>query len=107
MRSYHKLPASREIKNEAFGYSFDPAMAKWISILGLGELLIYLDYGHWHLPPAIELTSLQSVGVVLSVVTLALLLWVDAYLVEHFRTPERTRELTRLPLFGTSEALTY
>ena len=93
LRTYRQLPRSQEIKNEAFGYSFDPAMAKWISILGLGELSMYLDYGHWHLVPSLEISRLQMTGVALSVVTLALLFWVDAYLVEHFRTTESSKQL--------------
>lgn len=93
LRSYRQLPPSQEVKNEAFGYSFDPAMATWVSLLGLGELLIYLDYGHWHLMPALINPWLQWTGVVLSVLTLELLLWVDSYLVSHFASPEETRRL--------------
>src|ERR1051325_4258556 len=93
LRSHQQLPPSQEVKNEAFGYSFDPAMAKWIGVLGLGELLIYLDYGHWHLMPALINPWLQWAGVVLSVLTLGLLLWVDSYLVTHFATPEETKRL--------------
>lgn len=93
VRTVRRLPPSQEVRNEAFGYTFDPAMARWVSVLGLGELLIYLDYGHWHIVPPLEIPGLQAVGVALSVVTLALLLWVDAYLVEHFRREKRPRQL--------------
>ena len=92
-RSYRQLPPSQEVRNEALGYSFDPAMARWISVLGLGELLIYLDYGRWHLVPALEISGLQMTGVALSAVTLALLLWVDAHLVQHFSSTENSRQL--------------
>lgn len=93
LRTVRRLPPSQEVRNEAFGYTFDPAMARWVSVLGLGELLIYLDYGHWHIAPSPEVSGLQAVGVAFSVVTLALLLWVDAYLVEHFRTKNGSRQI--------------
>src|ERR1700693_5204942 len=39
---------SREMLREASGLSYDPATVIWGSALGLGDLSVFLDYGHWH-----------------------------------------------------------
>ncbi|MEW6212379.1 MAG: isoprenylcysteine carboxylmethyltransferase family protein [Acidobacteriota bacterium] len=78
-----------EIKSEAFGTSYDPGMAGWVTMLGIAELAVFLDYGYWHLAPALENKILQSAGLALYIITLAWLRWTDAALVRHFADAER------------------
>jgi protein-S-isoprenylcysteine O-methyltransferase Ste14 len=73
-----------EIKSEAFGTSYDPGMAARVTLLGIAELIVFLDYGHWHLAPALENKILQSAGVALYLITLAWLRSTDARLTRHF-----------------------
>lgn len=81
---HHAVGYSEEAYREVFGISYDPAMTKGIALLGLGELLVFLDYGHWHLVPMLEQPVLQGIGLGLYVVVPALLLWTDSYLARHF-----------------------
>jgi len=75
---------SEEVHHEAFGMSYDPGMSKGVAVLALGELLVFLDYGHWHLAPALEQPVLQSIGLGLYALVPGWLLWADGYLARHF-----------------------
>jgi len=55
---------------EAFGLSYDPG--------------IVLDYGHWHLVPALEQPVLQTLGLVFAALGSAGLIWTDRWLSRHF-----------------------
>jgi protein-S-isoprenylcysteine O-methyltransferase Ste14 len=89
---------SREILREASGASYDPATIKWGSLQAFAELGVFLDYAHWHLVPSLEKPLLQEVGLGLSVLSVAWLLWADAILVKHFDRGLDNRELvTRGP----------
>ena len=48
-----------ETFREASGLSYDPATITWGSALAVGDLSVYLDYGHWHLTPALRRPGLQ------------------------------------------------
>jgi protein-S-isoprenylcysteine O-methyltransferase Ste14 len=89
------LPQFEEVKREAFGLNYDPAMAKWISLLALAELTVFLDYGHWHLLPALENRFAQSVGIALYLIALLWLRWTDACLARHFRAAQPRREVIK------------
>jgi protein-S-isoprenylcysteine O-methyltransferase Ste14 len=85
------LPQTAEVQREAFGMNYDAAMAKWISLLSLGELAVFLDYGQWHLVPALENRALQSIGLVLYLAALFWLRWVDIRLTRHFVASSNAR----------------
>jgi protein-S-isoprenylcysteine O-methyltransferase Ste14 len=87
------LPQSDDVKREAFGMNYDPAMAKWISLLALAELTVFLDYGQWHLLPRLENRVLQSIGIALYLFCLCWLRWTDNSLTRHFITGKTTREV--------------
>ncbi|HEY7545744.1 MAG TPA: isoprenylcysteine carboxylmethyltransferase family protein [Blastocatellia bacterium] len=82
-----------EAKSEAFGTSYDPGMAGWVTMLGIAELVVFLDYGHWHLAPALESKVLQSAGLGLYIITLLWLRWVDSTLATHFSDARAAREV--------------
>lgn len=84
---------SREVLREASGTSYDPATVKWGSLQSLAELAVFLDYAHWHLVPSLEKPILQALGLGLSVLSIAWLLWADAILVKHFDHGLDNREL--------------
>jgi protein-S-isoprenylcysteine O-methyltransferase Ste14 len=89
----HALPQSDDVKREAFGMNYDSAMAKWISLLAIAELAVFLDYGQLHLLPGLENRVLQSIGIVLYLVCLFWLRWTDSSLVRHFITGTTKREV--------------
>ncbi len=93
LHSNQKLPDSKEVKDEAFGCTFDPGMAKLNSVLGAAELLIYLDYGRWQLMPVLVVPALQWIGVALCAFTLVWLVWVDTYFLRHFATAEESQQI--------------
>lgn len=47
----------------------------------VADLAVFLDYGHWHLVPALEQPLLQSLGLGLY---LAVAIWRDTYLARYF-----------------------
>ncbi|MBV9209182.1 MAG: hypothetical protein JOZ52_01060, partial [Acidobacteria bacterium] len=87
------LPKSGETKREAFGITYDPAMATWVTLLAVCELAVFIDYGHLHLLPALERGWLQAIGLGCYVVSLWLLRWADARLARHFSSSGDGREL--------------
>jgi protein-S-isoprenylcysteine O-methyltransferase Ste14 len=77
---------SRDEKSgrELAGQTFDPALFRWITILAMLDLLAFVDYGHWHLCPALENPALQTFGLVWSLGGCCWLLWTDRFLLAHF-----------------------
>ena len=69
---------------EAFGSSYDPLMGPFNAVLLLGQLSVFLDYGHWHLSPWLERSRLQYAGLVLYLLSLLLAVWADRHLLAAF-----------------------
>jgi protein-S-isoprenylcysteine O-methyltransferase Ste14 len=84
---------SKELMREASGFSYDPKMMTWISIVSVAELAVFLDYAHWRLTPKLELPLLQYGGLALNVAGAVWLVWVDCYLVSHFASGLENRRL--------------
>jgi len=84
---------SRETLREASGLSYDPATVRWGSLLAVGELSVFLDYGHWHLMPALRRPGLQITGLVVYACALGALMWTDTCLVRHFQGDPTHRQL--------------
>jgi protein-S-isoprenylcysteine O-methyltransferase Ste14 len=87
------LPQTAEVQREAFGMSYDPAMARAISLLAAVELLVFVEYAHEPLAQALDAGALRWSGVVLYAATVAWLAWVDAALVGHFNEAASGRRL--------------
>jgi protein-S-isoprenylcysteine O-methyltransferase Ste14 len=77
-------PAGREAGNELAGITFDPKFFRFISILAFWDLLAFVDYGHWHLVPALENSALQYLGLALYIAGCVWLIWTDRFLLAHF-----------------------
>ena len=93
---------SNEARREFSGIDFDPAAkkktAKLTMLMPIIDLLIVFDYGHWHLVPLLENRVLQSLGLVLYLISFASLLWVDSYLTQYFTSDRASRHfLSRGP----------
>ncbi len=98
LRLTSQLPDSQDVVREAFGVTFDPGMAKYVGLLALAELLVFIDYAHLHLVPILENRLLQGAGLLLYLLDICWLIWVDAHLANHFASVENARQvLTRGP----------
>lgn len=84
---------SRETLREASGLSYDPFTVRCGSALAVGDLFVFLDYGHWHLMPAIRLPGLQISGLVMYGCSVACLMWADTCLMRHFQVDPAHRQL--------------
>lgn len=84
---------SREILREASGSSYDPATVRWANVVAIGDLSVFLDYGHWHFTPALRQFGPQITGLVMYACAVAGLMWTDTCLVRHFQGSSNHREL--------------
>lgn len=75
---------SAEVFREASGMSYDRATLGVMAALSACDALVFLDYGRWHLSPALERHAAQGLGLLLEIAAVAWLLWTDTYLVRHF-----------------------
>jgi len=91
---------SRETLREASGLSYDPATVMLASALAVGELSVFLDYGHWHLTPALRQPGLQISGLALYGCAMAGLMWTDTCLARHFQGDSNDRQLMTTGPFG-------
>lgn len=74
----------KDVASELSGAAFDPVLLKAISVLSVGELSVFIDYGHLHLLPVLERALLQGLGLALSLAGCVWLIWTDRYLLSHF-----------------------
>jgi protein-S-isoprenylcysteine O-methyltransferase Ste14 len=91
------VSAAKEVQNEALGNTYDPGLHRWMVPLTLAELTVFLDYGHWHLVPALVSPIPQTIGLVVWGITPLWLLWADKYLKEHFGGSHESRIITAGP----------
>ena len=90
---HREMFQSREIMLEASGVNFDRLMFFWIDIFAIAEVLVFFDYGQWHLVPALRTPFLQIPGLALCVLGAAWLIWTDAYLSRQFRGNLSSRKM--------------
>jgi protein-S-isoprenylcysteine O-methyltransferase Ste14 len=92
----HTALRSVEARQEFAGLDYDPAAKKKTArltiLLPLIDMLIILDYGHWHLVPALDWQALQGFGLGLYIIAFAWLLWVDTCLTQYFTTNQPDRK---------------
>ena len=106
---------------EALGLTYDPGALLFALIIEPGKLAVVLDYGHWHLVPALEQPVLQMLGLACAVAGSGALIWTDRWLARHFASEEAAARLmtggpyrfvrhprySSLPLLGLSAALVF
>jgi protein-S-isoprenylcysteine O-methyltransferase Ste14 len=82
---HREMFQSREVMLEASGVNFDRLMFFWIDLFAAAEVLVFFDYGQWHIVPQLRQPYLQIPGLALCVAGLAWLIWTDIYLSRQFR----------------------
>jgi len=90
---------SRSLRREWWGQTSNPAIVKWVILLMLCDLLVFWDYGHWHLIPSLERPALRCLGLVLYSVAVAWQIWTDSYLARHFSADDFPRVPTMIGPF--------
>ncbi|MGO8792937.1 MAG: methyltransferase family protein [Terriglobia bacterium] len=95
LASIHSLVSSRQVfrskpvRREWWALNSDPHGIKWVVGLMLADLLVLLDYGHWHLASFLARPLLQGIGVGLYVAVVACQMWTDTYLAGYFHRAQR------------------
>lgn len=92
-RIMRALVERRESLHEAMGLTFDPHTVRWAMLLSLADVLVFLDYAHFHLLPALRRPTFQTAGLFLYVAALTSLIWTDTCLVRHFRRQSPPRSI--------------
>lgn len=82
---HREMFQSREVMLEASGMNFDRLMFFWIDVFAIAEVLVFFDYGQWHILPQLRMLYLQIPGLALCILGTAWLIWTDAYLSRQFR----------------------
>jgi protein-S-isoprenylcysteine O-methyltransferase Ste14 len=79
---------SRELRREWWGTTANPGGTKWVVLFMLGDLTVFLDYGHWHTLPSLERPMLQALGLGLYGCTMVWQVWTDTCLGKYFANHE-------------------
>jgi protein-S-isoprenylcysteine O-methyltransferase len=79
-----------EIRRLFYSLDIDPGFERWTIGLGLAELAVFLDYGQWHLVPALDHTAAKTAGLILYLLTVAWLFHVDRFLHRNFAAAQQS-----------------
>jgi protein-S-isoprenylcysteine O-methyltransferase Ste14 len=90
---HREMFQSREIMLEASGVTFDRLMFFWIDVFAAAQVLVFFDYGQWHLVPALRQPYLQIPGLAFCIAGTAWLIWTDVYLSQQFRCGLNDRKM--------------
>jgi protein-S-isoprenylcysteine O-methyltransferase Ste14 len=82
---HREMFQSREVMLEASGLNFDKLMFFWIDVFAVAEVLVFFDYGQWHIVPQLRQPYLQIPGLALCIAGTVWLIWTDIYLSKQFR----------------------
>lgn len=88
--SLHSLIVSRKafrnhlVRQEWWGASSDRQGIRWVVILMLADLTVFLDYGHWRIVGSLERPLLQGIGFGLYMGVVLWQMWTDEYLARYF-----------------------
>jgi protein-S-isoprenylcysteine O-methyltransferase Ste14 len=75
---------SRQLREEWWSLHSDEGWTRWVMLLMALDLLVFLDYGHWHLAPSLQRPVLQIAGAALYVAVTFWQIWTDEYLARYF-----------------------
>jgi protein-S-isoprenylcysteine O-methyltransferase Ste14 len=75
---------SKSLRREWWGQTSNPGIVKWAIILMLGDLLVFVDYGHWRILSSLERPEFQGLGLVIYLFTTVWQIWTDSHLARHF-----------------------
>jgi protein-S-isoprenylcysteine O-methyltransferase Ste14 len=86
---------SQPLREEWWASNSDVAGSQWVMVLMAFDLLVFLDYGHWHLGPrGLAHSALQIVGVALYLAVTIWQIWTDDCLATYFSR----REISPVPM---------
>ena len=75
---------SQPLRREWWALTSEGGKPRWVALLMLLDLTVFLDYGHWHLLPALEHPTLEGLGLGLYFGVAVWQVWTDEYLARHF-----------------------
>lgn len=75
---------SKPLRQEWWALNSDPEGPQWVMVLMALDLVVFLDYGHWHLSPALARSGLQISGISLYFAVTFWQIWTDSYLARFF-----------------------
>lgn len=75
---------SKEVMREWWGLGSDPKAIRRVVTLMLADLVVFVDYSHWHTLPLLRRPLLQGLGLALYAFAAGWQMWADAYLARHF-----------------------
>jgi protein-S-isoprenylcysteine O-methyltransferase Ste14 len=75
---------SKQLRREWWAINSDPGGIRRVVLLMLADLLVFLDYGHWHLARGLERWPLRGLGIGFYVLAIAWQMWTDASLAKVF-----------------------
>jgi len=81
---------SKPLRQEWWALNSDPSGPHWVMLLMALDLLVFLDYGHWHLTPWLALPKLQMASLAIYFLVTILQIWTDGYLAQFFNRGEPT-----------------
>lgn len=88
--SAHSLVSSRRafrsgrVMQEWWATNSDPGGIQRVMVLMAADLMVFLDYAHWHLSSLLERPTLQGVGLGLYAAVVASQVWIDGHLANSF-----------------------
>jgi protein-S-isoprenylcysteine O-methyltransferase Ste14 len=69
----------REGRRERFGLTAGRGFLGFSLVLSVADFAVFLDYGHWHLTPALERPSVQVLGLLLYLIVAVCNRWTSRY----------------------------
>jgi protein-S-isoprenylcysteine O-methyltransferase Ste14 len=75
---------SQPLRREWWALTSAEGKPRWVVLLMLLDLSVFLDYGHWHLLPALERPALEALGLGLYFGVAVWQVWTDEFLAKHF-----------------------
>lgn len=75
---------SKPVLREWWSVSSNPHHIRWVVLLMICELLVFLDYGHWHSLRSLERGAFQGLGLGFYVFSASWQMWTDACLAKYF-----------------------
>jgi protein-S-isoprenylcysteine O-methyltransferase Ste14 len=80
---------SEALRKEWWASTSEGGKTRWVMLLMLLDFTVFLDYGHWHLLPALERPTLQGLGLGLYFGVAIWQVWTDEYLARHFNQEQQ------------------
>jgi len=81
---------SSQVKKQWWALDSDPTGPRWVMVLMVLDLAVFLDYGHFRITPGLARPALQTLGIVLYFAVTLWQIWTDSYLARYFSRNQQT-----------------